>query len=120
MAILLPRQLPQPVSKRKQEAVEEAAAIIAALPDEVIVQYMDDMDDDIWSTSSQVARFFHDTLTPPPWYVDSSSRHSWTGQPYYGPGDDDLYEISNLLAWLNDKGISKPAVLLINEFNFFL
>jgi hypothetical protein len=106
MAILLPRQLPQPVSKRKQEAVEEAAAIIAALPDEVIVQYMDDMDDDIWSTSSQVACFFHDVLMPP--------------YGPYGPGDDDLYEISNLLAWLNDKGISKPAVLLINEFNFFL
>ena len=90
--------------KRKQKAVEEAVAIIAALPDEVIVQYMDDMDDDIWSTSSQVACFIHSTLTPP--------------YSPYGPGDDDLYEISNVLAWLNDKGISRPAALLVNEFDF--
>lgn len=92
------------MSKRKERVVEEAVAIIAALPDEMIVEMMDDMDDDLWSTSSQVARFIHSTLAPP--------------YGPYGPGDDDLYEISNVLAWLNDKGISKPAVLLINEFDF--
>ena len=103
-SILNPPQ--QLMSKRREKAVVEAVAIIAALPDEVIVQYMDDMDDDIWSTSEQVARFFHGVLMPP--------------YGPYGPGDDDLYEISNVLAWLHEKGISRPAELLVNEFNFQL
>ena len=81
---------------------------------------MDDMEDDIYETSDRVADFFHSVLTPPPWYVDSSSRHSWTGQPYYGPGADDLCVMADILGWLHSKGITTPAALLVPHFDFQL
>ena len=101
------------MSTNNQRMIDEAVAIVRALPDETIVRMMDEMDDDIYETSDRVADLFDTTMTPPTWYVDKSSVHPHTGRHYYGPMDDDLYMMLTILEWLHNKGIIKPAELLL-------
>jgi|APSaa5957512622_1039677.scaffolds.fasta_scaffold246812_2 hypothetical protein len=98
--------------------IQKGVAILATLPNERIVQMMDETEDDVWDTPKRVADLFFDTLTPPPWYVDASSRHPHTGRPYYGPGEDDLGEMYQILQWLHGKGITEPAELLLGPMGW--
>ena len=98
--------------------IQKGVALLAALPNERIVQMMDETEDDVWDTPKRIADLFLNTLTPPPWCVDASSRSPHTGRPYYGPADDDLSEMFQILRWLHDNGITEPAELLLGPMGW--
>ena len=97
--------------------IPKGVAILAALPNEIIIQMMDETENDVWDTPKRVADLFLDTLTPPPWYVDETSTDD-AGNYYCGMPADDLAEMFQILQWLHDNGITEPAELLLGPMGW--
>lgn len=97
--------------------IQKGVAILAALPNERIVQMMDETEDDVWDTPKRIADLFLNTLTPPSWYVDETSTDG-AGNYYYGFPADDLAEMFQILEWLHDNGITEPAELLLGPMGW--